>query len=107
MFGVPLVLNIKLIVPLVVTPLVVSIIAIIATYTGLVPPLRGIGAPLGTPIFVNGFLEGGFRVALLQAVLLVVSFVMYYPFFKSLDKEAVKTEEAAEQAELEKKAVSQ
>lgn len=107
MFGVPLVLNIKLIVPLVVTPLVVSIIAIIATYTGLVPPLRGIGAPLGTPIFVNGFLEGGFRVALLQAVLLVVSFVMYYPFFKSLDKEAVKNEETAEQVELEKKAVSQ
>lgn len=92
MFGVPLVLNMKLLLPLILAPLAVSIVAMIATFVGLVPPLRGIGAPLGTPIFVNGFLEGGMRVVILQAVLVFVSLIIFYPFFKSLDKEALKVE---------------
>ncbi|MCZ0702176.1 PTS system cellobiose-specific IIC component [Natronobacillus azotifigens] len=105
MFGVPLVLNMKLLLPLILAPLAVSIVAMIATFVGLVPPLRGIGVPLGTPIFISGFLEGGWRVAILQAVLLVVSLVVYYPFFKSLDKEAVRVEGEDENNGGDKKAV--
>lgn len=96
LFGLPVVLNIRLFIPLVFTPIVVSVIAMIATYSGLVPPLRGVGVPLGTPIFINGFLEGGWRVAVLQAVLAFVSLAMYYPFFKKLDKEAVALESQEE-----------
>ncbi|WP_017470827.1 PTS sugar transporter subunit IIC [Amphibacillus jilinensis] len=92
MFGIPIVLNMKLLIPLIFTPLVVSVIAIIATFAGIVPPLRGIGLPLGTPLIVNGFLEGGFRVAILQAILIAVSVVMYYPFLRSLDRDALRVE---------------
>ncbi|WP_017470824.1 PTS sugar transporter subunit IIC [Amphibacillus jilinensis] len=93
MFGVPLVLNMKLLIPLIIAPLATSIIAMIATTIGLVEPLRGIGVPLGTPIFINGFLEGGWRVPILQLVLLFVSLALYYPFFRSLDREALLVEQ--------------
>lgn len=95
-FGLPMVLNARLLIPLIFTPVVVSVIAMLATFSGLVPPLRGIGVPLGTPIFINGFLEGGWRVPILQAVLIFVSLIMYYPFFKKLDKEAYELEQSYE-----------
>ncbi|MFD1064873.1 PTS sugar transporter subunit IIC [Oceanobacillus locisalsi] len=107
LFGLPVVLNIRLIIPLIFTPIVVSVIAIIATYSGLVPPLRGIGVPLGTPIFINGFLEGGWRASVLQAVLLFISLAMYYPFFKRLDKEALKVESQEKNVEEMPKASNQ
>ena len=42
----------------------------------------------GTPIIVRGFLEGGWKVAVFQLLLVVISFAIYYPFFKKMDKEA-------------------
>jgi len=97
-FGTPLVLNFKYLIPVIVAPVLVSGLAIIATYTGIVPPLRGTGVPLGTPIFISGFLEGGIRVAILQLVLAVVSIGVYLPFFKSADLEVAAEETAAELA---------
>jgi len=94
-FGTPLVLNFKYLIPVIVAPVVISGLAIIATYTGIVPPLRGTGVPLGTPIFISGFLEGGIRVAILQLILAVVSIAIYLPFFRSADVEAAAAEEAA------------
>lgn len=100
-FGTPVVLNIRLLIPVIAAPLVVTILAMIATATGLVPPLRGIGAPLGTPIFINGFIEGGWRVSVLQGVLLLVSLLIYLPFFRLLDREATSVEEEGEKSEQE------
>ncbi|MNN56225.1 Lichenan permease IIC component [compost metagenome] len=71
-------------------------IAIILTALGIVPKLRGIGTPLGTPLIVSGFIEGGWRVALLQGLLIILSFVIFYPFFKKADNEAYEQEVSAE-----------
>jgi PTS system cellobiose-specific IIC component len=94
-FGTPLVLNIKLLVPLVVAPLVTSGLAIIATALNIVPRLNGIQVPLGTPIIMSGLIAGGWRVAVFQVVLAFVSAVVWYPFFRVIDKEAVAMEEEA------------
>lgn len=88
LFGMPIVLNVKLLVPFVVTPLVTNSLALFLTSIGILPRLRGMGTPTGTPVVVRGFLEGGWKVALFQLLLVCISFIIYYPFFKSLDKEA-------------------
>lgn len=92
MFGLPMVLNTTMLIPLVAAPLVNSVLAIIATSVGIIPRLRGIGTPMGTPIGVNGFIEGGWRVAIFQILLIGVSFLIYYPFFKKADATALEEE---------------
>jgi PTS system cellobiose-specific IIC component len=96
MFGLPMVLNTRFLIPLIAVPFINSALAIAATAMGIIPKLRGIGSPLGTPILVNGFIEGGWRIAAFQALLVVISFVMYYPFFKKADAEALEEEVKAE-----------
>lgn len=88
LFGMPIVLNLKLVIPFVLTPLVTNGLGVLATAMGILPKLRGMGTPTGTPIIVRGFLEGGWKVAVFQLLLVVISFAIYYPFFKKMDKEA-------------------
>lgn len=102
MFGLPMVLNTRFLIPLITVPFLNSALAMAATAMGILPRLRGIGSPLGTPILVNGFIEGGWRVAAFQAFLVGVSFLVYYPFFKKTDalalQEEVETESTTVQA---------
>ena len=41
--------------------------------------------PWTTPPILSGFILGGFKYALAQAVLLAVGFVIYFPFIKKID----------------------
>lgn len=93
-FGLPMVLNTTLLLPFIGAPLIGSALSIVATYMGFLPPLRGI-APMGTPLFVNGFIEGGWRVALFQLFLVILSYVIYLPFFKKADNQEYIQENAA------------
>ncbi|MFP7335636.1 PTS transporter subunit EIIC [Shouchella clausii] len=90
-FGMPIVLNTRLLIPFIAAPLVASILSIILTFIGILPPLRGI-APMGTPLIISGFIEGGWSVAVFQVILSVISFIIYYPFFKGVDKIAYSEE---------------
>lgn len=99
MFGVPVVLNPKLIMPLILVPLTNVSLALGLTAAGILPRLKGIGSPLGTPIMLTGFIEGGWKVALFQAFLILVSFAIYYPFFKKMDAEATLEEMRLEETE--------
>ncbi|MDU6340450.1 MAG: PTS transporter subunit EIIC [Clostridium sp.] len=85
-FGLPLILNPIMVVPFISVPLIQLIIAYFATAAGIVPRLSGVQVPFGMPVLVNGFIAGGWRVSVLQAVLILVGLVIYYPFFKVLDK---------------------
>lgn len=91
-FGLPIVLNVKLLIPLIVAPLVTSSLGLLATAIGLIPRLIGIGAPTGTPIILTGLIEGGWKVALFQVFLAGVSTLIWYPFFKMIDNEALAVE---------------
>lgn len=99
LFGTPIVLNPMLAVPFFLTPMLASAIEYFAIYTGLCPMYGGVVVPWTTPIVISGFLVGGWRTALLQVVILLLSIVMYYPFAKALDKTYVKQEQDAEAAE--------
>lgn len=95
-FGMPLILNPIMAIPFITVPLVQIFIAYIATVAGIVPKLSGIQVPFGVPVVFSGFLAGGWRVALLQIVVVLIGMLIYFPFFKMLDKQFVKTEMAEE-----------
>ena len=91
-FGMPLMLNPMMFIPLVCNPLICGLIAYGAMNSGLVAYCRGITLPWTTPPLLNGFLQGGLGVMLLQLVCLLVATLMYIPFFKVMDKQAVECE---------------
>jgi PTS system cellobiose-specific IIC component len=99
MFGFPVVLNPRLLLPLILVPLTNVSLALSFTALGILPRLRGIGSPLGTPVLVNGFIEGGWRIPAFQLLLIGISFAIYYPFFKKLDNEALAEEKRLESEE--------
>lgn len=102
LFGLPIVLNFKLLIPLIVAPLVTSALGLFATFIGLIPRLYGVGAPTGTPVILTGLIEGGWKVALFQVFLIFVSLAIWYPFFKIIDRDAI----AVEKGEVDSDTVS-
>lgn len=92
LFGTPIVLNPILAVPFMCMPILTGIIEYLALYTGLCPLYSGVVVPWTCPPIISGFLVGGWRTALLQVVILVLSFHVYLPFIRIMDKRYVKSE---------------
>ncbi len=95
LFGVPIVLNPLMAVPFILTPVVSGIIEYVALATGLCPLYGGVIVPWTTPPIISGLLVGDWRTAVLQAVVLVISFLIYLPFAKMLDSQYAKAEAEA------------
>ena len=51
--------------------------------------------PWTCPPIISGFLVGGWRSALLQLVIFIISFFVYMPFVRRLDKDALVAEQNA------------
>ena len=94
LFGTPIVLNPLLMVPFIAIPVLTAIIEYFAIASGLCPLYTGVLAPWTTPVIISGFIIGGWRTALLQAVIVVLSVIGYYPFIKKIDQLAFEKEEA-------------
>lgn len=92
-FGMPMVLNTTMIIPFVLTPIITFTISYICTATGIVEVLNGTQIPLGTPIIMSALVAGGWRVAVLQVVLILIQMAIYFPFFRVLDRQACIEEE--------------
>lgn len=94
MFGAPIVLNPILIIPFILAPIVNIIIAWAATNYGLVPAMH-IAAPwtLPAPLFAFMATGGSWQAAVLGFVLIFVSVLVYYPFFKMYDKKLLAEEQ--------------
>lgn len=99
LFGVPIVLNPIMAIPFIITPLLSGLIEYAALATGLCPLYGGVIVPWTCPPIISGLLVGGWRTALLQALILAMSFFIYLPFAKMLDKQYVKNEQAAAEQE--------
>ena len=92
-FGLPMVLNSIMIIPLIITPITTFLISYIMLRIGIIPPLNGTTIPIGTPVILAGLIAGGWKVAVLQVVLIAVQVIIYLPFFRVLDKQAVMEEQ--------------
>lgn len=93
LFGLPLVMNPFLAIPFFLVPVIIAISTYGVIYLGIVPPLNGVAAPWTTPAVISGFLIGGWKMAIWQAVTLVISTLVYFPFAKRYDQYLLAEEE--------------
>lgn len=96
LFGTPIVMNPLLAIPFFVMPMTNAVITYFALSTGLVPLFTAVTVPWTTPPILSGLLLGGWKHAVLQALLMVISFVVYYVFARKVDGMAFAEEAAAE-----------
>ena len=100
LFGVPICLNPFMAVPFIITPVISMVLEYLAISIGFIKPYTGVAVPWTTPPIISGFIVGAsggtpIQTALLQAVVLVISVVMYFPFMKIIDNQNLAAEEAA------------
>ena len=96
-FGFPMVLNPILLIPMFIAPTVTLLLGYAAMATGIVPYMIGTSIPTGTPILFSGFIAyGSWKGVVLQLVLIAVSTLIYYPFFKMCDNQELKLEKESQ-----------
>ena len=79
-------------VPFILVPVINSILLYLAIRTQILPPMGGQLPPWTTPPIISGFILGGWKYAVMQAVVLLVGFVIYFPFIKKIDEMNYKQE---------------
>lgn len=92
-FGVPIVYNPIMAIPYIFTPSICVIIGYYAQELGLVN-YGYVADPSFIPFFVQGWMSGGdLRNVILMFAMIVLSAIIYYPFYKVYEKVSIKQEE--------------
>ncbi|WP_180369940.1 PTS transporter subunit EIIC, partial [Oenococcus oeni] len=93
LFGLPIVMNYKMLVPFIVTPLINVTTTYIGMATNLVARPMGVYIPWTTPPILSGFIATGhISGSVMQIINIVLDTLMYFYFFKSMDKEKLAEE---------------
>ena len=97
-FGAPIVLNPMLLIPFILVPMILQGISYFLIKFGVIHMVIA-SVPWTTPIFLNGFLitGGDWKAVVWQAICLAFAVVCYWPFFRALDKQALKAEGGSEE----------
>jgi len=94
-FGTPLVFNFKFLIPFVTNNTINLCIAYALTSMGIVGRCSGVQPIFGLPLGFHAMVSGQISVVILQLVLqLVISPILWYPWFKMAEKEALQKEQA-------------
>ena len=91
-FGIPQVMNIRMLIPLMVTPAVSVLSAYLLTIVGFMPYHNGVNIPTGFPIIFGGFLTNGWQGIIAQLIQFVLCVLIYIPFMRWQDKAALAEE---------------
>lgn len=94
-FGMPIMLNVVLLIPFILTPLIILLLAVLFINIGLMPAPVGLMIPSSTPPILSGLMQGSWRLSVFEVFAIALSAVIYLPFFKVLDNQALKEEQAA------------
>lgn len=92
-FGLPLVLNPIFAIPFIANSAIAALIALFFTHIGFIP-CGTIDCPPGLPVFVTGTISYGWHGAVVQAVILFVTFFTWLPFVLMSNKTADTAKEA-------------
>lgn len=99
LFGLPVVFNFVFMIPMIIVPIINTVLAYFATFAGLLPVMSNT-IVWSMPIFVRGFIgsNGDIRACVAEAILLVLDVFLWLPFVKmyekSLDAQEAKESEA-------------
>src|SRR5699024_8042975 len=99
-FGTPIVLSPEMMIPFSITHLILGTISWFATTLDLINPVVTL-APWTLPGPIGAYFAtgGDWRAALLNVILIVLSFAIYYPFFRIYDNNLLLEEEGKDPEE--------
>lgn len=92
LFGIPVVLNPLFFLPLMFTTPLLGTLTYFMMKIGIVPIPHGIQLPWTMPPVFNGFLQAGIGLAIWEVLMVLASMIIYYPFFRMGDKQALAEE---------------
>lgn len=96
MFGLPVVMNLMLIIPFIIAPMVNAITTYIAMNLGLVPLCNGTVITWTMPPLISGFLAtGSIAGSILQLINIVLDVLIYLSFMSALNKRQLMEEDKA------------
>ena len=100
LFGVPVMLNPVLLLPMVFTIIFNNIFAYVAIATGIVGRYTGVSLPWTTPPIIYPLLASSTPIAatLLNILIIILDIVIWLPFMRIMDRKACEEEMNAEQA---------
>lgn len=91
-FGFPIVMNPIMFLPFIFVPILAAVIVYSSIAIGFMQPFSGVTLPWSTPAIISGFLVAGWQGAVVQILILTLSVVVYFPFFRFQDKLAYNNE---------------
>lgn len=91
-FGLPVIFNPLMLIPIFVSPIVAVLITIFSMKIGFMPMFNAVQVPWATPPIISGFLVCGWQGAVTQLVAVAATVAIYYFFAKALDNQYVKDE---------------
>lgn len=96
-YGFPIVFNPIMMIPYILTPLVTIALTYILMYFNIIGRVVAM-IPWTTPPILNAYLAtgGDWRAALWQGVCIILSIIIYYPFFKICEKKEIETESSGD-----------
>ncbi len=95
MFGLPIVLNLSLLIPFIIAPMVNAITTYIAMRIGLVPLCSGTVIAWTMPPIISGFLAtNSIAGSILQIINIILDMLIYYPFISAYNKHQIAEENA-------------
>lgn len=86
-FGLPLVLNPIFAIPFILNSVIAAFNAVVATNIGFLT-CGVLDCPPGLPVFVTGFISYGIHGIIVQAIILIVTFIIWVPFVLMSNKQA-------------------
>lgn len=98
LFGIPIVLNPVLGVPFILAPVISGTLTYLVIYFGIIPPFNGLVVPWTTPAVISGFIVGGWKAAIWQFLMLLMTVGLYWPFARKYDRILLNEEQATQEA---------
>ena len=91
-FGLPVILNPIMLIPFILCPIVLVCLGYALIQFGIVTAPIGILGLGSMPPLISGIMQGSLSWGIFQLVAVVISIIIYYPFFKTLDNQALMNE---------------
>ena len=82
LFGTPIVYDLVMFIPFVLTQVLSVVLAWGATYIHLIPTTAGVFTAGGMPVIVTGFIQGSWKIAVFQVFLILLQVAIWYPCFQ-------------------------